>query len=251
MTKAGRFLLLALALVACADDPAPTVHKPVAGGTPADFLPPGVWEGLALGRQMAEQRGDQATWNRYGDALLLWDVNHLAEKAYLVAARLPGAERKPSLYLAGVAAIRFEPERAVGLLTTALSEQDDYAPGHLRLAGVLEQLGDVERARFHYERALAIEASDQAYLGLGRLALGAGDDKRALELLEQAWQRNPGRPEIAASLSQCLRRVGRERDARDVAAAVPPMHRRASFLDPHYEVARFHGREFLTELQRR
>jgi tetratricopeptide (TPR) repeat protein len=233
---------IVVAIVGCGDD-GPRKDPNLGRAEPRVFLDPWILEALEEAEAAAANRGDQAGWKRAGDGFIAWRVNDRAEEAYLRGAELSGPDRFACLYLAGVAVSILEPERSVALLERALEVVSDYAPGHVRLAEVLDRLGRQEDALRSYERALAVDRNSAgALLGLGRHALSRGEDERALDLLDRAWQLDPGRPDVAAALSQALRRRGLDDAAREVADAVPPGHRRPPFHDPLVDVAVANGR---------
>ncbi len=239
-------LSVALVLVGCGgcDDPAPTTVVSAGGIDALEFLPPESRMAILRIEEAARRASNQESWMGFAHTCLANELRERAESAYLEAAGLPGDRQFDAQYLAGVAATRFAPGRAEKHIAAALAMRGRYVPAHLRHADVLLALGRQNEAKATLERTLQMEVTAHALLGLGRIALDRGEDDEARTLLEDAWRRHPGRPEIAAALAQALRRAGREDMAQELAESIPRTHHWTFFEDPVHEAALRDGEHF-------
>jgi tetratricopeptide (TPR) repeat protein len=103
---------------------------------------------------------------------------------------------------------------------------------HTNLGGDLEQAGETEKARGHYEQALQINPDyAPAHYNLGRILWQAGHVQEAVRHWELALRNNPDLAEVHYSLGVALRQEGNSREA--------TIHwEEAVRLDPDYIEAR-------------
>ena len=104
-------------------------------------------------------------------------------------------------------------------------------PSQLARAVELHQLGRLDEAAAHYERALAAAPEDpDALHGAGLLLLQSGATERAIELLRGAAERRPDDPALQHNLAAALGQGGRLSEAID-------HYRRAIAIRPNYALA--------------
>lgn len=102
-------------------------------------------------------------------------------------------------------------------LRGALASREGNLPSVLRLAGILEQLGDSEEARFLYQAALQSPLGKPAgHAGLGRLALESGDARAALEHFETAFEAQPQATALRYQMGLAHRELGQLDRAREL-----------------------------------
>ncbi|MFQ5416987.1 MAG: tetratricopeptide repeat protein [Myxococcota bacterium] len=175
----------------------------------------------------------EENWARYARTLDAHGMTPEAEQAYLAAAEAAGgAGAFEYLHLAGVAAYDLGPERAREHFERALSLRSDYMATHLHLANLEEKSGRVAAAREIYARVAARWESSHALLGLGRLALAAGDPKAALGYLERARELKPDHRAIYEALARAHARLGRMEESRSAAKRAGDLSREDYFPDP-------------------
>lgn len=106
-----------------------------------------------------------------------------------------------------------EPAKAEFALRQAVQAAPRRADLLVAWGGALRRLGDDRAAGRAFERAAVIEDSADARLGLGRLALSAGDSDVALHFLNSAVARDDGHPEAAIDYARALHDAGRVAEA--------------------------------------
>ena len=171
---------------------------------------------------------------RYGRTLHAHGLNALAEEAYLRAMDVAagGPQTFELLHLAGMATYDEHPDRAVDYLTRALAVRNDFVPTYLELAILEERLGHAEAADRAYRAVLDRRPSSHAHLGLGRLALAAGDARTALQEFQQALAVNPQHWEVYEAMARAYARLGQDGESEKAAAQAKDASSPTTFVDP-------------------
>jgi len=210
----GRSIALAAGVVVAAcGAPAPPIPDP-----PLDQVEAVVAQELRSRRAaVVAHPGDAESWGRFGMALDAHGIDPAAATAYERAAALdPDEFRWPYYQAALLEATSLE--HAVEIYRRALAIRAGYAPAHLRLAQALERLGRRDEARQSFERAQQLEPDNPfAPLGLGSLALRAGDVSSAIALLERAYGLDPELHATVSALANAYLRAGDAARARRLA----------------------------------
>ncbi len=161
----------------------------------------------------------EETWARYARTLHVHGMHEHAEQAYVAAAAAAGGERAfEHLHLAGYAVSGLHPERAWQYFVRAFALRDDYEPTHLGAAMLAEVLDKPDEARQHYQRAAALRPSSHAHLGLGRIALSAGDAKSAIKHLLRAVKLDSTHRQVYEAMARAYARLGRVSESRKAAS---------------------------------
>ena len=157
---------------------------------------------------LAAEPLDAERWGRYGMVLEAHGFSDDARAAYTQANVLDSEEVRWVYYLAAT----FDssaPQRAVDLYLRSIELDPAYAPAHVRVAQTLEKLARYDEARRHYERTTDLDRDNPfGPLGLGRIALRAGDSKAALRYLERAYRLSPEIHATVSALAQAYHRDG-------------------------------------------
>ena len=92
--------------------------------------------------------------------------------------------------------------QAFDVLRHAFSVHPDHWPFHNAMATVLEETGDLERARHHLEQSLALNPA-QAWVHerIGRIRMAAGEYDEALAALDEAVRYGIAKPESVLHLA--------------------------------------------------
>ncbi|HVS15394.1 MAG TPA: tetratricopeptide repeat protein [Thermoanaerobaculia bacterium] len=172
------------------------------------------------------------TWGRYAMTLDAHRFPVEAEAAYREAHRLAAGDFRWAYFLGAVVEFS-DPAQAAEWFQRALEIDGAYAPAHARLAHTLELLGRDRDARAHYLRAAALDPTDPlAQLGLGNIALRAGETESALRHLERAYQLGPEIRAVVATLARG-HQIGGDRDrARRLATEARNLPRLTLRFDP-------------------
>jgi tetratricopeptide (TPR) repeat protein len=179
----------------------------------------------------ADAEPNAATLLHLGRVLHAHEEWRAAATVYLMAAEHDGDHRFESLYLAGIVTSRDDAARALELIRQAQAVRGDYAPSCLRAGMLAEVVGDLDGARRQFTRALELERTSHALLGLARVTLEEGEVPWAIDLLQKARRLDPQHQEVTVLLAQALARAGRADEAQRLAAAVQRRHRSTSFPD--------------------
>lgn len=162
-------------------------------------------------------RQNAAAWGHLGQVLHVHGLLAGAVDSYARAMRLaPTAYRW--VYLAALATPPDAPDEALALFARAYElAPHDYALG-IAYGDMLTRMGLIDRAQPVYRQARRLDA-DRGYadLGLGRLALMAGDLAEARARLLAARGDAPQNGEIHRLLAQVLHRLGDTEGAQDAA----------------------------------
>jgi len=227
-------LVLAFLCTACGDDPAETPSNPQPALPDVSIHEPQVAEKMRAAQRAAERTRGEEELLHLGRVLFAHFEWATARDAFLAAAAKGGEKHFECLYLAGAAAAYSDGPvaDAIAHIERAFEVRDDYAPARLRCGELCELDGRPAEAETHFRRALALEKTSHALLGLARGAASRGDHESALELLVQARTVNPKHVEVLVALAGTLGKLGRMDDALEIAAAVPPRHSRTHFRDP-------------------
>jgi tetratricopeptide (TPR) repeat protein len=118
-------------------------------------------------------------------------------------------------FLYAVFVSRESPQDTRQRLESLLMSHPDDPRVLLALGSVLHSLGELETAKKHLDRLLAISPqSVQALSELGTLALDRNRPLEAETLLRRALTLTPRDPELHHSLSRCMRVLGRTEEAK-------------------------------------
>jgi tetratricopeptide (TPR) repeat protein len=183
-------------------------------------------------REVEVAPGSAAAWGGLGVVL---DAHAFLEEAtvcYGRASELAPAEMR-WLYLAGVALMPQDPGASAEWLARAVAlEPSSALLRHVR-GDALAQAGREAEAEAEYREALTIDpGARRALLGLGELALRAGDLDDARALLEQAADLDFCDREVHAKLARAYRRLGEEALAEREALLVRAYTERSPVPDP-------------------
>ncbi|MGH9939379.1 MAG: tetratricopeptide repeat protein, partial [Blastocatellia bacterium] len=148
-----------------------------------------------------------------------------ASQAYRAALVKDGHFTAPHLRLGLMALDRFQRDEAIEHFKAVLDRDPANGDAHYYLATALSELGSgfvkMEEAERHYYRILPSSAKfEQRDYGLGLLALGAGNFKKAESLLSQAIGVAPAQLSARQAYAFTLRKLGRAADARKECDAI-------------------------------
>jgi tetratricopeptide (TPR) repeat protein len=91
----------------------------------------------------------------------------------------------------------------------ALAIESRYAPSHVVYGQAMQHLGREDEARSHFVLASRLDpTSSHAELGLGQLAMGAGDFQAALDHLKEALRRRPDHGEAHHAIARTYAALG-------------------------------------------
>lgn len=178
-----------------------------------------------------EAPADTARWFDYGRCLHAHGFTDAARTCYDFAA---GDESLAydAHYLTGVLLASEERDAALTAFTKASALRDDDPALQLRLGQLHEELGRADEAERHFRRALELERSSHALLGLGRIAHAAGDAASARELLEAAARLAPAHRRVQAILASVCRSLGDHAAAKRHAERAERLDGDFGFRDP-------------------
>jgi protein O-GlcNAc transferase len=216
-------------LGACGAPPAPPPEVDTTGMEPA------VARAFEQARAaIAEQPGSGTVWGRLGMVADAHEEDRLAIACYRRAFELQPREVRWPYYLARLLAFKGTGlEEAVGLFRAALELRPDYAPGHLRLADALAELGEAEAAVAAYRRSIELDAGlARAHLGLGQVLLQLGRGKEALGSLQRAHEIEPEDATALAAISRAHLRLGERQLAEEAARQASGRAPLDAFADP-------------------
>ncbi|HVZ64525.1 MAG TPA: tetratricopeptide repeat protein [Lacunisphaera sp.] len=148
-----------------------------------------------LGKAEAQARDPRTTLAGVADLGRLYHASgfpHEAETCWRLLQMAEPKEARWCYYLADLhrAASDYDGVAAMLARTTALAP--GYAPAWLQLADLQFKTGQIEAAQGSYEKRLALVPADPyARLGLARVALQAGDKKKAREFVESLVKDTP------------------------------------------------------------
>ena len=168
-----------------------------------------------LADRVREQQ-DRASWLDYARTLHIHDTHSEAMIAYeQVVAKSEGRDRFEPLYLMGIVRLNSDREAAIQTFRRAIEVRNDDVPCLVRLGSALEELGRDDEALTAYRTAAeATSESSFVELGLGRIALRAGNHDTARRHLRRALRLNPDHREARAALAQALAASGHSAEAR-------------------------------------
>lgn len=175
-----------------------------------------------------------AAWGRLGMVADAHEEDELALACYRRAFALQPREPRWPYYLARLLAFKgARPEEAAELFRAALELDPAYAPGHLRLADVLAELGRPEPAAAAYRRAIELDAElARAHLGLGQVLLAQGRLEEALAALDRAHRLEPEDATALTAMSRAYLRSGDRERAEETARRAGGKARIDGFADP-------------------
>jgi len=236
MRRAAACFFVLLGLVACGPGDAGTATENVPSAALPDLSihEPQVAEKLRSAMRAVERTPGEDAYVHLGRVLFAHFEWESARDAFLAGAALGGEGRFECLYLAGAAAAYSDGPvaDATAILARAFAVRDEYAPARLRAGELAELDGRMDAAERHFVRALELETTSHALLGLARCATARGDDQGALQLLFRARTANRRHVEVLVVLAGTLSRLGRIDEALEISALVPPRHARTHFRDP-------------------
>jgi len=170
-------------------------------------------------------------YGQLGDALLVHGLVGAAQVAYENAQMLQ-PERLDWPYLRSVIALEQGlSDQALAYLNEALRLDPWDRASLMRRGRLLAELGELNEAQKDFERVQQLDPDSAAALaGLGELALQQQDFQTAIELLEQALDRQPTATRLYQPLGLAYRGAGLIDQARSVMGDVGD--RDVAFLDP-------------------
>jgi tetratricopeptide (TPR) repeat protein len=217
-----------LSLTQCTDDrsvPSPQL----------DRVEPAVAAKLNRCRAAVVADPSGANWLKYGRTLHAHEMLAEAEQAYVAAAAVLDAGDPTvfeALHLAGCATMEWNPRNAVEHFTRALALRDDFATTHLNAGVVNERLGRFAVAKAHYEHVISRWRSSHANLGLGRIAMLAGDTATALTYFDAALTINPELRAVHEAMARAYARLGKREESRTAARRAGDLEMPTTVLDP-------------------
>lgn len=249
LQRSGLGLLPLLLVSVSCDGSDPVVPEPAESALVVHVPPdaePAVRDAIHEALDAAMSNPSAATLLRLGRVLHAHDRLNDAVDAYCRAGEqaTTDTERMQASYLAGVAALDFEPTTARRELTRAEAIDAAYPVVKLRLARLDEREGQHERARSRYEQVLERVESAHAELGLARLALADDELDEALRRVDRALALREDFREAHATRSQVLAALGRADEARDAAARAASSSETTDFTDPFLQDVHREARSF-------
>ena len=177
-------------------------------------------------------------WGRLGE---IYDIHRLGVQAlacYEQASKIdPDQWLWP--YFSGIVTRDNDQAAAVAYFERAIELNPDHAPTHLYIGAAYLLLEDLDRSEEHFTRAMELDqASINARIGLGRVALARGEAETAVTILEEAVRLAPREAASHHNLAQIYRSLGRYEDAdrEERIAKYSPVPMQpgdmASFVDP-------------------
>jgi 4-amino-4-deoxy-L-arabinose transferase-like glycosyltransferase len=138
-------------------------------------------------------------WIRQPGRALIWTcagVVVLAAVSYLPLVPLPAGNSALSLNSRGLFYHDTgEYRKAAASFRNALSVDSLIPDGHLNLGATLFALGDIDQARYHFDREVTLHPDrSQAYTNLASLALSEGNAEQAIVLANKGIARRPDDP---------------------------------------------------------
>lgn len=181
---------------------------------------------------VVERAPSVETLGAFARALHAHSMLDEAEHAYLAAADLArGPAAFEVLHLAGLAASKLNPSRALEHLDRALTHRPG-SPATLLLRGrLLEGVGRLADAQECFQSVADRHPSSHAFLGLGRVRLAAGDANAALQDLDRARQLEPSHREVHEARARCLAQLGKTQESRDAARQAGDLAQPTHFRD--------------------
>ena len=172
-------------------------------------------------------------YGEMGKLLMAAQAYDAAEACFLNAQTLNTADFRWPYYLAQIARLGGQPDKALALFDRVRQLQPDDVATLVWLGDTLLQLGRPQEAEPHFARALSLqENSISARYGLGRAALAQNDAKRAVLQLEEVLKRDPKASSAQYPLSLAYDALGdktraaehlRQRGTREILPADPLM----------------------------
>ena len=154
----------------------------------------------------------------YGTLGMYYIAHHLndsAEVAFRNAALLSPGDFRWAYYLGFVYQMVGDLERERGAYERALELRPDDVPTHLHLAELLLALGENEAAYAEFQHALELNPSEAAAIGgLGRAAAALGRPEEAVEHLTKALELQPRATIVHYQLALAYRKLGDTEAAR-------------------------------------
>ncbi len=221
--------------------PVPAVTAPPMPATMEGFEPY-VIEKIKTGRKAVLDHPESA--QLWGELGMIYDVHDLVEPAvtcYREAQRRnPNDFRWP--YMTSICRPDASVKERANDLERAVQLRPHYAPAQIRLARVLLETDDRERARQLFERA-ANEPTvvSHAKLGLARLAIEDQDWKKAKQWLDQAIAANPRHREAHVAMARVQHELGNTQAAQRSAEMAQSMRGRTPIRDPARTEVMFQG----------
>ena len=183
---------------------------------------------------LAKNPGSAAAWGRLGNVYLAHEWRAEAARCYRNAAKIaPDAFRW--LYYLG-RAVDNDPVNAADVYAKAILLDSTYAPAHIRYANALRNIGKLEIAQRHFERALELAPRNPfSELRLGQLALSAKQFETARDHLQRALALHPKQSEVHAALAQVYLALGDKNAANRHAQATQVPTKYNEMPDPLYK----------------
>lgn len=101
-----------------------------------------------------------------------------------------------------------DPEKAVTLLSKAISIERDYAEAYLYRGKALTALGEKEAALSDLTRAIRLAPTPEAYMSRGLFFIQAGDSQSAIRDIEYAIKKSPDTGKYWNYLGVAYERLG-------------------------------------------
>ena len=130
-------------------------------------------------------------WGRLGE---IYDIHRFGVQAltcYEQASKIDPDEWL-CRYFSGIVARENDQAASVAYFERAIELNPDHAPTHLYIGAAYLLLEDLDRSEEHFARAMELDqASINARIGLGRIALARGEAEKAVTILEEAVRLAP------------------------------------------------------------
>jgi len=196
----------------------PTLDLAEVPGAPAGEMEDRVRATIEEARHaVAADPRSEETWGRLGSVLYAHEQETDAIPAFRRAAELDSEESRWPYLLARLLETR-DPAAALESSERAVTRFPGYVPARVLHAQLLEQAGDTDGALAHYRRAADLDSRcAPCELGLGRIALAAGDLEASGRQLGRAAALQPQARAPHAFLARVRRGLG-EADAARTAA---------------------------------
>lgn len=159
--------------------------------------------------------------NRVSELMMSQDKRPQAEALLKEIFKLEPENPDALLMRARLALVDGDANAAIGDLRTVLKQNPDSAAALALLGSAQERTGAIDLALDSYQRLLALEPQNSiAILGSARLLMARDKLDEARKVLEPAWQKANGSPELASLLADIYSRQQQPDKALEVASTL-------------------------------